>query len=108
MDMDTHPLSVDIGYLKEQGLMQPETAGVNGGQIGFILRGIDRADNAPHLIDAQDGREPLLPFGADKFKSVPVALKHIEEKELDALEEKLKKIQDINSVELLDIRRAIG
>lgn len=31
-----------------------------------------------------------------------------EEKELDTLEEALGKIKDVNSVEILDIRRAIG
>lgn len=31
-----------------------------------------------------------------------------EEKELDTLEETLKKIEGVNSVEILDIRRAIG
>jgi len=31
--------------------MQPQTAGVNGGQIGFILGGTDRIDDVPDLID---------------------------------------------------------
>jgi len=50
MDVNTHPLSVDIGYLKEQGFMQPETAGVNGSQVGFVLWSTDRIEDISNFI----------------------------------------------------------
>ncbi len=56
MDMNTFALSIDIGYLKEQGLMESEATGVNGVQIGFILNSINCVDNGPDFFDAQDGR----------------------------------------------------
>jgi hypothetical protein len=34
--MDTQALSINIGYLKEEGFMEPQTAGVDGGQVRFI------------------------------------------------------------------------
>jgi hypothetical protein len=51
MDMNTHALCVDIGYLEEQCLMQSQTAGVNGGQIGFVLWCIYCVDDIPDLIE---------------------------------------------------------
>ena len=55
MDMNTHALGVDIGYLKKQSFMQPEATRINGGQIGFILDGINRIDNSPDFFNAQYG-----------------------------------------------------
>ena len=49
-------LSIDIGYLKEQGLMESEATGVNCVQIGFILNGSNSIDNGPDFFDAQYGR----------------------------------------------------
>jgi len=45
MYVDAHPLAVDITDLQIQGFMQPKTACVNGGKIGFVLRGADRIEN---------------------------------------------------------------
>ena len=51
MDMNAHALCVNVGYLKEEGFMEPQAACVNGGQVGFILCGIDRVDDAPDLVE---------------------------------------------------------
>ena len=56
MDMNAPAVRVDIGYLKEQGFMQPETAGVNGSQIGFVLWSTDRIEDISNFIWAQHGR----------------------------------------------------
>ena len=42
------------------------------------------------------------------LKAVIVMFGWPEEEELDSLEERLKKIKEISSVEVIDIRRAIG
>lgn len=49
-------------------------------------------------------QEPIA-FG---LKAVYVSFEWPEEKELDELEEKLNKIKDVKSAEVIDIRRAIG
>jgi len=52
VDMNAQSLGVDVGYLKEQRFMQPEATRINGGEIGFVLDGIDRIDEGPDLFDA--------------------------------------------------------
>jgi len=46
MDVNAHALSVDITDLKVQAFTQSEAAGVHGGQIGLVLRGIDGVEDA--------------------------------------------------------------
>ncbi len=48
--------------------------------------------------------EPIA-FG---LKAILIIFGWPEEKPLEELEEKLKQIQDVNSIQLVDIRRAIG
>jgi len=54
--------------------------------------------------NCQTSEEPIA-FG---LKAIIVFFGWPEEKDLESLEEKLKKIENVNSVQLLDIRRAIG
>ena len=84
VDMDAFSLSIDVGYLKEQGFMEPESAGINDSQIGFILDGIDCIDNGPYFFEAQDGRKCLVPFGIDELQGMPVVIEDICEKEFNA------------------------
>ncbi len=65
---------------------------------------------AKEMIEAEGGKNP-------NFERQPIAFglnalitlfAWPEEKELEELEEKLKKIENINSVQVVDIRRAIG
>ena len=49
--------------------------------------------------------EELIAFG---LKAVIAFFAWPEEKELENLEEKLKKIENVNSVQIIDMRRAIG
>ena len=84
MDMNAHAIAVDVADLKIQGLMQSEAAGIDGGQIGFVLRSADGHKDGSDFIEAQDGGQPLFAFGMDQFQGVPVASENIDEKELDA------------------------
>jgi len=84
MDMDAHPLSVDIDYLKKQGLMQPESTGIHGSQIRFILNGSNCIDNGPDFFQAEYGGQSLFSFGMDELQGVPVTFEHVDKKELDA------------------------
>jgi len=52
MHVNAHPLCVNIGYLKKQGFMQSKAAGINGGQISFVLDRIDRIDDGPNFVNA--------------------------------------------------------
>jgi len=64
--------------------MQPETAGIDGSQIGSILDGSNRIDNGPDFFDAQYRGKGLIPFGMDELQGMPIAFEHVDKKELDA------------------------
>ena len=65
-------------------------------------------EKAKELIEFSGGKncsisEELIAFG---LKAVIVFFAWQEEKELEKLEEKLKAIKDVNSVQVIDMRRA--
>jgi elongation factor 1-beta len=67
-------------------------------------------EKAKKSIEQKGGKncnfeEELIAFG---LKAVIAFFAWPEEKELENLEEELKKIKNVNSAQLIDIRRAIG
>ena len=67
-------------------------------------------DNAKELIEKEEGmimnfKEEPIAFG---LKSIIVSFEWPEEKELDEIEAKIGKINEVKSAEVTDIRRAIG
>ena len=67
-------------------------------------------ENTKKLIESEGGKgvkfeEELIAFG---LKAVIVFFLWDEEKELEPLENSLEKIENVNSVEMIDMRRAIG
>ncbi|MBU2616797.1 MAG: elongation factor 1-beta [Nanoarchaeota archaeon] len=61
------------------------------------------------IIDSSNSNvkfeEEPIAFG---LKALIISLGWPEDRELDSLEEELKKIENVNSVEVIDIRRAFG
>tara|TARA_Y100000034_G_scaffold17454_1_gene19088 strand:- start:5881 stop:6153 length:273 start_codon:yes stop_codon:yes gene_type:complete len=67
-------------------------------------------EKSKELVEKSGGKnckfeEEPIAFG---LKAIIVFFAWPEEQELDSLEKELKKIENINSVELIDIRRAFG
>lgn len=67
-------------------------------------------ENAQKLIENEGGKgvkfeEEAIAFG---LKAVIVFFLWNEEKELESLENSLEKVENVNSVEMIDIRKAIG
>ncbi|MDD5012168.1 MAG: elongation factor 1-beta [Candidatus Nanoarchaeia archaeon] len=67
-------------------------------------------DTAKSMIESADGKNPTfeeepIAFG---LKAIIALFAWPEEKELEELEGKLKNIEDVNSVQVIDIRRAFG
>jgi elongation factor 1-beta len=62
------------------------------------------------LIEKQGVKNPQFEIQPIAFglKALIMMFGWPEEKELEELEEKLRKISDVSSVQLIDIRRAIG
>lgn len=65
---------------------------------------------ARKIIERENGKscifdEELIAFG---LKAVIVTFLYPEEKGIDSMENHLGKIEDVNSVQIIDIRRAFG
>ena len=65
MNMDAHAVAVDIADLKIERLMESQAAGIDGGEIGFVLWGCDRGQDGADFIEAQHGRKALFALGTD-------------------------------------------
>jgi hypothetical protein len=81
MDVDHHPVAVDIGDFEMETFLKSEAAGVDGGMVGIVLEGFDVGQEAADFFNAQDGRESSFGLGAEDSKNVPVALEDVFEKE---------------------------
>ena len=84
VDVNAFALCVDIRHLEEERFMESEAAGINDGEVGLVLDGVDCVDNGPDLLCGHNRREGFISFGIDEFEGMPVAVKDIFEKELDA------------------------
>jgi elongation factor 1-beta len=67
-------------------------------------------ENAKKVVEEGQGKNPQfeeepIAFG---LKAVILSFQIDESQELDPIEENLKKIENVNSVEVLDMRRAFG
>ena len=83
VDVQHHPLAVNIGDLQMLGLLQPRAAGVDGGEEGVVVWGSDAAQQAADFFTAEHGGQLLLALGMDESKGMPVAVKDILEEEAD-------------------------
>ena len=55
MDMDEHALAVNVPDLEAQSLIEPETAGVDSGQVGFVPGCPDSSKNGLNLVNTEYG-----------------------------------------------------
>jgi elongation factor 1-beta len=81
--------------------IMPSSPSVNTKKIG---------EKAKELVESTGGKnctitEEPIAFG---LNAIIVFFAWPEEKELEKLEEKLGKIKDVNSVQVIDLRRAFG
>ena len=72
------------------------------------IKGIEQ--DVKNLIEKEGVKNPQFEIQPIAFglKAIIVMFGWPEEKELEELEEKLRKIKNVSSVQLIDIRRAIG
>ncbi|HTZ41986.1 MAG TPA: elongation factor 1-beta [Candidatus Omnitrophota bacterium] len=90
-----------MGHVSVKMKIMPESPSVNLKDLeagaGIIIK--KNSGINPHFME-----EPIA-FG---LKAVIASFEYPEEKELETLEKELGKIKNVKSVELKDIRRAIG
>jgi len=83
VDMDHHAGGVDIGDFEVEAFVKSEAAGVDGGEIGVILEGMDLGKNASDFFNAENGREASFGLGSEDTEDVPVSLEDVFEEEAD-------------------------
>ncbi len=84
MDMDHHAGGVDIGDFEVEAFVKSQAAGIDGGEIGVILEGMDLGKNTSDLFTAENGREASFGLGTEDSEDVPVSLEDVFEEEANA------------------------
>ncbi len=84
VDMDHHASGIDIGDFEVEAFMKSEAAGIDGGEIGVILGGMDLGKNGSDFFAAEDGGEATFGLGTQDTEDVPVTLEDVFEKEANA------------------------
>ena len=83
VDMDHLALAIDVGDLQMLSFLQSQTAGVDGGEEGAVVRCADAAEDGAHLFEGQHGGQAPLALCADQIECMPIALQDMEEEEAD-------------------------
>jgi hypothetical protein len=84
VDMDHHPVAVDIGDFEMESLVKSQAAGVDGGKIGIILEGFDLGENTSDFFWAENGGKASFGLGTEDSKDVPIALQDVFVEEADS------------------------
>jgi hypothetical protein len=84
VDMDHHAGGVDIGDFEVEAFMKSEAAGIDGGEIGVILEGMDLGENTSDFFNTENGREASFGLGTEDSEDVPVSLEDVFEEEANA------------------------
>jgi len=58
-NLELHTRAVDPDDLQVDAFTDAETTGVDRGEAGVVGRPVDVVENAPNLIDTEDGRQGL-------------------------------------------------
>ncbi len=61
--------------------VEPQAAGVDSGEIGVILEGIDLGQNGSDFLTAENGRKASFGLGTEDSEDVPVSLEDVFEEE---------------------------
>jgi hypothetical protein len=84
VDMDHHAGGVDIGDFEVETFVKSEAAGVDGGEIGVILEGMDLGKNTSDFFTAENGGEASFGLGSEDTEDVPVTLEDVFVEEANA------------------------
>jgi len=84
VDMDHHAGGVDIRDFEMETFVESQAAGIDGGEIGVILEGMDLGKNTSDFFTAENGRKASFGLGPEDTEDVPVTLEDVFEKEANA------------------------
>jgi hypothetical protein len=81
VDRDHHADGIDIGDLEVETFLESEAAGIDGREVGIILKGFDLGRNASGFFKAENSRESSFILGSEDSEDVPVSLENMFVKE---------------------------
>ena len=82
MDMDLEALAINVGDLEVEGLMEPESQAVDGGEGDLVVQG--GLEQTPHFFNTEDGGEAVCGLSPNQRQRVPIALEDVLREESDA------------------------
>ena len=84
VDMDLEALAIDIGDLKVEGFVQPESQARDGGEGDLVVQGCGRREETSDLLGTEEGWESVFGLRANERQGVPVAFEDVLVEESDA------------------------
>ncbi len=67
VDVQHHALAINIPHLQMLGFLQAQTAGIDGGEEGVVMRGAYAAQEPPDFVTAEHRGQLLLALSMDKL-----------------------------------------
>lgn len=84
VDMDLEALAINVGDLKGECLVEPQSQAIDGGEVDLIVQGSGGLEETPDFLHPEDGREPVWGLSPKQRQGVPITLKDVLVEEADA------------------------
>jgi len=84
VDMQHPPCAVNIRNLQMESFMETEAAGIDRGQIGVVVGGINKREDLADFFLAEYGRQAVFRLSTEDIEDVPVVMQDVPVKEPDA------------------------
>ncbi len=79
--VDHHACRIDVGDFQIQRLLQPQPAGVDGGEEGAVVGGVHVREDGAHFAFGENGGKPRFGPRPQVVEELPVPLQHLDEVE---------------------------
>jgi hypothetical protein len=77
MDMHLEALGVNVGDLKREGFVEPESKAIDSGKIDLIVQGCGGLKKPPDFLDTEDGWETVFSLSANERQGMPVTVEDV-------------------------------
>ena len=83
MHVDHHACRIDVGDFQEERLLQPQSAGVDGGKERPVVGGVHVREDGAHFVLRENGGKPGFGPRPQVVEELPVPREHLDEVEAD-------------------------
>jgi hypothetical protein len=81
LDMDQHPMGIDVGHFEEKRLLKPEAARIHDGKEDEVVKRFHMAKDVVDFFPAEDAGEALFRLGFQNLEKMPILLQYVDEEE---------------------------